>query len=168
MIRLSDNRTAIADLDGAKTIMQEIAKLTCELAHQEARVEKRIMAIKDDLAERTSIAREQLASLQESLGEFILANKDLFQKPRKVKSEFGEFGLQTVTELVVSDEDELLTFLMDRGYHDCMKVTRTIIKKQVAERMEVETFPGCALKTGDTAVCKVAKALVDEARGEDA
>lgn len=167
MKRLADARVVLHSLDDARMTMQHIAELTCQIKAEEAKVEKKIVSIKADLAARTQTAREELANFEEQLSDFILANKPQFQKPRKVKTEFGEFGLQTSTELVVTDEDSLLQELMERGYSDCQRVKRDINKKALVARIEDgESFPGALIKSGDTAVYKVAQHLVKEAVGE--
>ena len=169
MKRIADARINIQSIEDAAAVMEHIATIACEVAAEEARAEKKIVAIKSDLTARTAAAREDLQSLEQQLSEFILANKPLFQKPRRHKTNFGEFGLQTSTELTITNDDLLREHLMTQGYHDCMKVVRSILKGKVVERIDAgEDMPGAQIRTGDTAVYKVSKALLAEAKGEAA
>jgi hypothetical protein len=165
MQRLKDLRTAILNLETADAVLAEIAMLECDIAVAEARAEKRIAAAKAALEEAVAEPRRASDSLKTALGQFIENNRDLFKKPRKRKTAMGSYGLQTVTELIVDNEDALVTELLERGYDDCLKTVRKPVKTALVDRINGgETFPGCAVFTGDTAVCKVEKSVVDAAR----
>lgn len=165
MNRLADLRPGITDLDQAKNAMQEIAQTTCRLKYQKARVEKQITDIKAKLAEMQAADVAKLQETEKALSVFIAGHPSLFQKPRKVVTEFGSFGLQETTEVIIEDESRLMKHVIVNEFYDCFETVRTLIKKALRTRLEAkETLPGCVLKTGDTAVYKVAKTLVDEAK----
>lgn len=165
MNRLADARPTLASLDEAKQSMAAIARLECEIAQSAALAEKQIVAAKGHHAARV-VQKEEIRHEHElALTGFILANKTLFKKPRKITTEFGSFGLQTVTDLVVTNEETAVQACLERGYEDCLKIVRTILKKAAQVRLDAgESIPGLQIRTGDTAVYKVAKALLDEAR----
>lgn len=165
MNRLADLRPGIASLPEAKVIMQNIAETTCHLEARKARIEKQITDIKAKLA---GLCAEDIADLEEFekvLSAFIMSHQDLFQKPRKIVTEFGSFGLQAVSEVVIEDETKFLKHVIEHELYDCFKTVRTPVKDAIKARLEAkEHIPGVTLKTGDTAVYKVAKTLVDEAK----
>lgn len=165
MNRLADMRPGVENLDQAKFALQEIAQITCRLEYQRARVEKQIASIKAKLADLQVRDNAALAATETDLNAFIVAHPDLFQKPRKIVTEFGSFGLQAVNEVVIEDEETLIRSVMESAYLDCYQVVRVPIKAALKARLEAkEKIPGCILKTGDTAVYKVAKTLIDEAK----
>lgn len=165
--RMKDLRATIATLDQAKATFNELAALELEIAKADAAFEHKVAKLKAAHAEHLASKVELHDSLAESLVAFIAANKGLFANPRKVKTDLGTFGLQTVTDLVVTDEAALIESIDQQGYSECIKETRSPVKKLIAARIESgEHFPGCQIRTGDTAVYNVKKALVDQAREE--
>lgn len=167
MDRIMDMRPIINSIEDADRVMDAIAQAEARIALTEARAEKRIADIKHktelDVAEDQQLAK----SLKRALASYIDANRDQFKRPRKRKTSQGSYGLQAVTELIVDNKSKLVQTLLDRGYDDCLKVTHSPVKSAVAKRIQDgETFPGCAVFSGDTAVCKVNKAVIDAAKKE--
>ncbi len=165
MQRLADLRPQLASVEQADACFDALARDTIELAKHEAACEHRIARLKTQLAEATAILRERIAENEGSLLSFVAARPELFENPRKRKTDFGSFGLQTATELAVSDIETVVETCLERGYDDCFKVVRTPIKTALQKRIAAgETFPGCTLKTGDTAVYKVDRVLLQNAK----
>lgn len=165
--RIKDLRATIATLEQAKTTFNELAALELEIAKADAAFEHKVAKLKAAHAEALAGKIELHDSLAECLVAFIAANKGLFANPRKVKTDLGTFGLQTVTDLLVSDEKALIEAIDRLGYTECIKESRSPVKKLLADRIIAgEKFPGCQIRTGDTAVYSVKKALVDQAREE--
>jgi hypothetical protein len=162
--RLADLRSAIASLDEAKTVFTDLAQAELALAKADAAFEHRIGRLKADHAARTEPDRRRREEKAAALCAFIEANKPLFARPRKVRTDLGAFGLQEVSDLVVTDEPALLKALADRRYEDCFKLLVRPLKPAIKARLEAgETLPGCHVRSGDTAVYKVDKTLLDEA-----
>lgn len=169
MTRLADNRTTIRNLDEARAVMQEIARLECALIKSDAVLESKIVALKSSHEQATASGRDAHGLACQALTRFILANPQLFEDPRKITTQFGSFGLQTVTDVVVSNESAAMQHILEAGYDDCLKSVQTLLKSGIKPRLQAgETIPGCSLRTGDTAVYKVAKALLDQARSAPA
>jgi phage host-nuclease inhibitor protein Gam len=175
MNRLKDLRTSITNIEGAKTAFRVLAQLEISLAKVDAQCESRIAKLKaEHLAKTEGDIRKRQAAAAD-LTAYIEGHKDEFKDPRKVKTEMGTFGLEKANSVEIENEEKLIAVLMERGYDDCIKVERSPIKKSLNLRMKdretpegakipAETFPGCTLKTGDTAVYNVSKALLDEAK----
>ena len=164
MPRLADFRSTITNIIEAKAVFADLAQAKVDLAVREARVEKRITDIKAKHEADTAPLRQRIADTAALLVAFIDNHRNLFQRPRKVKTDFGTFGLRKVTDVLVTDRDALVQALLDRGYHACLKVTRSPIKSAVQEHLEAgDDLPGCHLRQGDTAVHTVSKALIEKA-----
>jgi len=162
MPRLADTRKLT--LDDARGLFEDLARAQVRIWRRTAAAEDRLAAIKSRLDQDNQEDAATVAAAAGTLREFILANKDLFLKPRKVKTPFGTFGLETERELEITDEDALLQALLERGYDDCLKTTHSIMKKPVTVRIQEdgEQFPGCRVLEGDVAKYKVDRSLADE------
>ena len=126
-----------------------------------ARAEKAIADLKVRHMERIQSDNDRAAELRDTLAGWILANKPLFAAKRKVVTDFGSFGLQTVSELQITNDSVLIEYLLEQGYEDCLKVVRTPIKPAIKSRIDAgETMPGCHVRSGDTAVYKVSRAII--------
>ena len=162
--RIADLRSPIVDLDEAKTTFQAIALASKRLAVAQARYER----AKADLAARyegdTAARRSAVLELTERLAAFISTNRSLFTDPRTIKTELGEFGLRTVSELLVADEAGLFEHLQNQGYTECFDLVQKLVKPAITKRLKAgESLPGCTINSGDTVVCKVAKSVIEEA-----
>lgn len=165
MNRLADLRPGITNLDEAKAAMADIAKLTCRIEYQKARLEKQVADLKTRLVGLNAQEMEHLAEREKALTVFITSHPELFQKPRKVVTEFGSFGLQAVCEVVIENEEAVTKWLVAQSFEECFVSELNLVRKAIKTRLEAkENIPGCTLKTGDTAVYKVAKTLIDETR----
>jgi phage host-nuclease inhibitor protein Gam len=162
--RLADTRR-VSTMEDARRLMAEIRRLKCDNESIIARYEKRIAALGREASEKTDSNDKALADLERQLATFIISNKPLFQKPRKVKTDDGTFGLHLATGLKITDKDALLQAILDRGYDDCVRVKHSLVKSRIRERIEdlAESFPGCHIEHGDIAICEVHKALLEEA-----
>jgi len=163
--RLADLRPVIATHEDATAVLSKIARVECKVAIQKARCEKKIAdakaryeaAVAEDLAEQKTLCL--------LLADFIMNNRDLFKKPRKISTDWGTYGLQTVTELIVHNREAMTNRLLEAGYESCLKTVHTPVKKAIQARIEAgQPITGCTLHKGDTAVYKVSKAVIDEAR----
>lgn len=162
--RIADLRTPIATLDQAREVFRSLALETLQQAVADARHSKAVAALAA-AHERASEPRQaSIKEKKELLAAWISANRQLFIKPRTIKSDLGEFGLRTASNLDVSDEPLLLEHLMEKGYTDCFETVQKLIKPAIQKRLNAnEPLPGCLLNKGDTVVCSVAKTALEEA-----
>ena len=163
--RIADLRTTCTCLDEAETLLREIALATCDIEAARAKAEKKIAAIKKQLQDETAFDASTIKQLEAKLCAFIDANRELFEKPRKHKCDWGTFGLQKVSEVVVNDKKALIEFARENDFFD-LYITSTAPFKKAIEAMlrDRGKVPGCFLVEGNTAVYTVAKALIDEAK----
>jgi len=164
MPKLADTRKP-KTLDDAKKLLTTLRQLTCEREVILATAEKEIAEITANAEEKTAPLDAQIKQREAELTEFILANRSLFKKPRKVKTPDGTFGLQNSERVEITDEEQALEFLWDRGYDECIKTTRSFIKPKIRARIDSgERIPGCKIDRGEIASYKIAEALIKEAR----
>jgi hypothetical protein len=165
MERLADLRPVPLSLDDATAIFNRLAERTLVLEARNASFEKRVARLKAQHEESCSKLVSDIDDHALALTSFIETNRGLFNDPRKVKTSLGSFGLQTVSELKITDEDLLVQHLLGSGYDDCYEVVRKPIKAPVKARIKTgETIPGAIVVEGDTAVYKVDRALIAKAR----
>jgi len=164
MNRIADPRPTISSLDEAKELFMRYVLAVKRMAIHTARADKRIAEIKEQLAGQNEGLLLAAQDLKASLAAWILANLHLFADPRKIKTEFGTFGLQTVTDVCFLNEEVTLQALMDRGYTECFKAVPKPLKTPIRKRLESgEEIPGVILRSGDTVVCDEDKTLIAQA-----
>lgn len=166
--RIGDMRT-VRTMAEAREVFDNLATMNLNLEKANAAFEAKVARMKREHLERTAAQILGVDDLEKQLLAFIEANKGLFRDPRKVKTEFGSFGLQKATDVVVVDETALLAEMAEKGgdFKDCLQVTIKPVKKAIAAHIEAgASFINCSIRTGDTAVYSVKKALVDQVRGE--
>ena len=167
MNRISDLRNAPAELHDAISMFNRLAQSQIALAARDAMFEKQAARLKAAHVTGTESDREALKNMESDLMAFIQARRDLFKDPRKIKTDFGSFGLQTVSDVVVKNEERVIEDMLDKGYDDCVQITRKLLKSALRTRLDDgEKFPGVTLRSGDTAVYKVDKSLLDKAKSQ--
>lgn len=193
MKRIADTRTDIETLDEAKEALREIALATKQVEKIKAAFEDRVAKMKANNDLLSEVPRKTIEATSKRLAKWITANPKSFQAPRKVKTPFGSFGMQTATELRVLDEEAALAALLEAGWDGCYNATTTLAKgplklalKEQAEARELrsklgaeefarkhpeiaasgiadQNIEGVRIVTGDTAVYTVAKIIPEDA-----
>lgn len=163
--RIADMRLEIATLEDAENVLKEIALARASIEACRARAEKRISEVKNKLEEETGENSRMLEVYEKILCAFIESNRHLFEKPRKHKCDWGTFGLQKVSEVVIDDPAALVGFAKRHHFDHLLMTIEKPVKAAIEEMLKDKgSVPGCHLKEGDTAVYTVAKALIDEAK----
>jgi phage host-nuclease inhibitor protein Gam len=162
MNRLKDLR--IMDAATADGVMARLARTETSIELHKARANSKIATIKAELTERIGPLEAERDGLGAALRQFIESFRSLFSKPRKRKTEAGEYGLQTVTSVEITDEEALIERLLEHGCFDCIETVHKIKKSALKKRIDGgESFPGVAVSSGDTAVYKVNPELIRDA-----
>jgi len=163
--RIADLRSPVTTLEEARALFAQMALTEKRLAVSDARYERNQAQSLAEHREATAPRRLAVETMRGELAAYIAGHRSEFEDPRTVKTELGEFGLRTVTEVLITDFQTLMATLHERGYTECFEVVERPLKPALAKRLKAgEELPGAALNTGDTVVCKVSKALLDEAR----
>lgn len=165
--RIADLRPCIISLDDARAHFDQLARKVIHLRALDAACEKRIAEAKAKHNASADPLRAEIDAMAVKLSSFISSNKELFQSPRKVKTSLGAFGLQKVSELVVTDREALVEILQENGYTDCFRTETKLVTSAIRARVEDgEELLGCHVRSGDTAVYNVTKTLLDESEVE--
>ena len=163
--RLADLRTPIGDIESAKAVFARIAELEKTVAVRDAKLELRVAKMKAEHGGELGEIITELNELGAELCAFISANRSLFNAPRKIKTDFGSFGLQTSSEVVVKNEEKFIEWA---GVENHLELLKTSVKPdKPAIKSAIESgakLPGVELRTGDTAVYKVAESIIKAAR----
>lgn len=161
-VKLADTRTMT--IEGAKQCIEQIAHAECRIASKRARYEKAIAAAKSRFEEETAGDQEIIAARSSQLTQFILSHPDEFRKPRAVKTEFGSFGLRSVSNVDIWNQEQLLQWALDNGYTDIVRTTHTLVKPAIRARLDAdEIVPGASVAAGEEAFYKIDKALLESA-----
>jgi hypothetical protein len=108
---------------------------------------------------------QQMKARAAQTGEQLGGYGALFADPRKVETSLGSFGLQRVTELDVQNEAAALASCQEQDMQDCWKTITKLVLTAIRKRLDAgAVIDGVAIRAGDTAVYRVAKTLLDEAR----
>lgn len=130
------------------TAMEKLSQVAVRLAITKAQREKRLLAVEQEFNERMEADQNEAELTTMRIKEFCRSNPHHFVKPRKIKTAFGEFGLQIVTDLKIDSEDAMVQTLFDRGYEDCLKRSVKPDKDAIRERIEAgEVIPGATIRT---------------------
>ena len=164
MTTLSDTRTPLTRED-ACSVHEQLAHCDCRLTAESARLEVAIAKAKSAFRDRTADDRILQARLEAFLLAYIGAHPDQFEKPRSIKTEFGEFGLRSVSDrLEVADEAAAIAWAGEHGHTDCLRQVTVLDRDAVKRRIKAgQAVPGCSLPSGERAYYKVAKALLEAA-----
>ncbi len=158
--RIADLRSELITIENARAHFNDLARRIIAMRAADATHEKRIAEHKARHDNATAPDRQKIAEMEESLSAYINDHRELFKSPRKIKTTLGTFGLQKVSELVITNEDTLRSDLLEKGYDDCIETVYKLQKPAIKTRVESgEKLPGCHVKTGDTAVYKVPKTI---------
>ena len=161
--KLADTRTSPTIQDAAQQLA-EIRRLKVERECIIAVAEDKIAAVTRKAQAQTDPIDRQIEVAAKNLGDFILANRHLFSERRTHATPDGKFGLREASRLEVTNADALLERILDNGYDDCVKITRSLVKPAITRRLkDGEDFPGCHVQTGDVAFYDVSKVLISKA-----
>jgi len=152
-------------MDIAKKVFDELARTEIDIASLDAQFEGAVAVLKALHLEEVEPLHQKAAKDAEALSQFITASAELFTDPRKVKTDFGTFGLQRATEVIILDEARCKAYLKAKRLDACLKTTISLVKPAIRKRLNVgKRVAGCKLNDGDTAVYKVDKVLLADAK----
>lgn len=160
MTRIADTRKMT--LEEADAEFETLARAQIRVWRREGVAEDKIATVKSKEVEDNAEDRSTIAMAKVKIAAFVLAFKSLFQKPRKRKTQWGSYGLETERELVIDDEEKLIAELREKGCADCIRTTPSVLKAKVTERIDRgEKFSCCRISEGDVVKYKVDKSLMD-------
>lgn len=160
--RIDDKRefqaVTVAEADKS---FAELARLEIGIKAKKAAAEKKIVAVKANLAADIEDSVEEYNEMLKWLSKYIEANKDRFVKPRMRKTEFGKYGLRTATKLHIQDSTLVIEYA-EGAELPLFTVKKTVDKKQVEKHIaEGHTVPGARIISGDVAGFSVSKELLE-------
>ena len=164
--KLSDHReSAIQTLDDAGALFDSIASSEIKIARAKAMAEARIATIKENVAAKIEMIDPDLEAKREALSEYIDGHPEEFQKPRKVKTSFGNFGLHKATKVKYINKATALDFVVDQGMTECFKTTFKIVTEGIKDVLLAgRKIAGAKLLDGEIAHYSVKKALLADAK----
>lgn len=154
----------IMTIDEMKNALEHAAYLKGELDLERAKHEDMINQIKSQYEAAISEREGEFGRLRTELIDFAERCPETFQRPRTIKTEFGEVGLTSSQKLIVDDAARVKQFADRHGYGDlyseAIKTNVTAIKKHLRSG---ESVPGVHLECADIPRVDIAAALRDAA-----
>lgn len=161
--RLSDNRALRAmTVQQADALFQEIALLTVKIEKTKASYEKRIAELKAAAGRETEAPEAELREKVATLNHYILANPERFLKPRQHQTDYGRYGVRTVSNLEITDEEAVKAAVKENAIPALLvieKLDKKALEKAIGDGLSI---PGCEMRRGEVASYTVAKALMEE------
>ena len=140
--------------------LEDASILSGRLEAAHAEYEALITPFKQEYERATQADAEQLSSLKAAINAFIESNGANFQKPRKIKTQWGEFGLQTSKELRITNPQQVITFAKRNNYTDLFKEKITIVKKAVESIIKNGvSVPGATISCKERPLVKIVPTL---------
>lgn len=162
-VKLSDDREfQQMTPEQADALFASLAVLDAGIRRAAAETDKKIADLKKSFEERTADDSEQCKILAERLKAYIAAHRGRFVRPRQRKTPFGQYGLRTVTDTKIIDEQFVMAFSDERRL-GLYTVTRKIDKNAVGRAIEqYGEVPGAKIVSGDVASYTVSKSVLDQ------
>ena len=161
--RLADSRAYRSmTVQEADALFREIALLTVKISKIEAGYEKRIADLKAAANGETEPLEADLREKVAVLTAYIQANPERFIKPRQHQTDYGKYGVRTVSNLEITDEEAVKLAVKAQGI-PALVVTEKLDKKALEKAIsDGQSIDGCELRRGEIASYTVAKALMEE------
>lgn len=162
---ITDTRAALAmSVQEADQLFQRLAEATVIAMAVAAAYDQRLADIKAEAA----TAREQhlaiIKPLEARLRDYINAHPERFQKPRMRKTEFGQYGLRTVTNLEITDEMAAIMSVKAQALQ-ALVITEKLDKKAIEKAIsDGATISGAEIRTGEIVKYDVKKELLDRVK----
>lgn len=160
--RIKDNRIAQSmTIEQADELFREPALKETEANKQNAITDKKIAVIKENHAINIAALQCEITALKEQLSDYIGIHTERFQKPRQRATNFGKYGVRTVTEVKLIDEEAIIAFAKEQNlplFKIEYKLDKKAIEKLLLDGKEV---PGATRIVGDVISYSVTK-LKDE------
>ena len=164
--RIDDNRAALAmTAEEADKLFQQLAETVIASTAAAAAHEQKLAAVKAAAAKSADTFRRIIKPLEGRLTDYIQAHPERFTKPRMRQTEFGKYGLRSVTNLEITDETAALMSVKAQGIPAVItteKLDKKAIEKAISDGV---TVTGAELRTGEITKYDVKKELLDRVRG---
>ena len=162
-VKLSDDREyQQMTPEQADALFASLAVLDAGLRRAAAETDKKIADLKKSFEARTADDAGECKALAERLKAYIAAHRERFIRPRQRKTPFGQYGLRTVTDTRIIDEQFVMAFSDERQlglYSVTRKIDKTAVGRAIEQYGEV---PGAKIVSGDVAGYTVSKSVLDQ------
>ncbi len=168
MPTIHDSRHAKAmTVAEADALFQKIAETTIEATSVAAHYEKEIANIKAIAAQKQQQFDNLLAPMTTDLQNYVAAHPERFQSPRQRKTEFGKYGLRSVTKLYVDDEPSAIISVKAQAI-PALVITEKLDKKALEKAIsDGFTITGVEVRSGELVKYDVETKLLNKAKKGD-
>ena len=161
--RLSDSRPLrVIPVEQADRLFQSVALATVTINKTKAAYEKRIAELKAKCEEELAGQVALLAEAESMLKDYIIAKPERFVKPRQRITEYGKYGLRTVSNVEITNAEDVKNACIAQGIDAVIYIEKLDKKALEKALLDGAAIPGCELRQGEIASYTVAKALMEE------
>lgn len=146
----------------ADALFQEIALLTVKIEKTKAQYEKRIAELKAAAGRETEAPEAELREKAAVLTAYINDHPERFIKPRQHQTDYGKYGVRTVSNIEITDEEAVKAAVKANAIPALVvieKLDKKALEKAIGDGLSI---PGCEMRRGEVASYTVAKALMEE------
>lgn len=161
--RIADDREIrTMTVQDADALHLSIALLTVRINKILAGYEKKIAELKANADADVASLRDVLKQDAGRLAQYILLHGERFVKPRQRKTDYGKYGLRTVSNVEILDEASALISCKAQQI-PAVIVSERLDKKALEKALtDGLTIAGVELRTGEVASYTVDKSLMEE------
>ncbi len=161
--RIADTREAQQmTVDDADALLMRLAVLAATIKKSAAETDKKIADLKAAHEERTGEQQTEYNELADQIAAYITAHPERFVKPRQRVTPAGKYGLRTVVDCRITDEDQVIRYADAAGLA-LYTISRKLDKKAITEAIgSVGKVPGARLVAGDVASFTVSSTILDQ------
>jgi len=160
--RINDNRAALAmTAEDADRVFQKLAEVTLAATSAAAHYDNRVANIKAEAALFREEYMKILKPFERQLEDYITAHPERFAKPRMRQTEFGKYGLRSVTNLEITDETAVMISVKAQGIQAVIvteKLDKKALEKAISDGRQIT---GCEIRTGVIVKYDIKKELLD-------
>ncbi|MBO4630596.1 MAG: host-nuclease inhibitor Gam family protein [Lentisphaeria bacterium] len=159
---LSDDRDIRAmTVPQADELFRRIAMNTIRIKEINAGYERRIAVLKTAAEQEIDPLEKELERLSGELNQYIRCHPERFIKPRQHVTDYGKYGLRTVSKLEIMDEEVVKASIRKENIPALIVIERLdkkALEKALSEGKEIK---GCEFHTGEMAGYTITRTLTD-------
>ena len=145
----------------ADELFRNIAMNTIRIKKINAEYENRIAAQKAAAERETKPLREELDHLVADLDQYIRFHPERFIKPRQHVTDYGKYGLRTVSSLEILDEEAVKASIRTENIPALIVIERLDKKALEKALSEGKAIQGCEFRTEETVSYTLIRALTE-------
>ena len=148
--------------EAGRDLLEQLAYVEGQRKLLHEQFEDRIRPAKSEYDQQDAPLATEAHELRRQLEKLVLCNPAAFDKPRKAKSAFGEFGLQQSSRTVISNEATVVHWLETHGHEEAIDRDPHVKKTELRAIITAgSNVPDAHLETTNNPIIKVVPTVPD-------